>query len=445
MTVADPTPHLADDRRRETSLSGEQSFVRACIRRVFGLDCESQETTPPGESLDWDRTMSLISREALAPLVYAGLPSTDARVTSGGRALLRAASLVTEVRSKALVEPTFREALATLHHRGLDPIVLKGMALAHTVYPRPVYRTLADIDFLLPREQVDEARLALSRLGFGSNVEEAPTEYHLRPLYSSQGQISVELHFHLLPEASPYTISLDSFRARSTVSVVAGVEARVLAPTDLLLHSCIHLSYSHRYRWYVLRGLTDILAITTHFGNDLDWNAFLTETRRSRTVGAVYWPLWLSRSWLGAPIPDEVFSSLAVPAALVKAMEVVATPAQILDHQVPTGPGNAVLYTVILDWSLHAGCSRHEQTGAVIRSVFPASDRVGHLPPNLAHSWLGYALYLSRPSRIFRGVVALARLVWWIARNKKRADRPPREIAPEHGATTITISTEALK
>jgi hypothetical protein len=140
-----------------------------------------------------------------------------------------------------------------------------------------------------------------------------------------------------------------------------------------------------------------------------------------------------------------VFSGLAVPAALAKAMEVVTTPGYILDRQAPSGPGSTVLYSLILELSLYAGCSRRERAAAVIRNVFPASDLLGDLPSNLASSKFGYALYLWRPTRLTRGFVALARLLWWIARSPGWTGASPLNASSKQGASTIPVPTEALQ
>src|SRR5207248_495388 len=127
----------------------------------------------------------------------------------------------------------------------------------------PTHRTFSDIDLLLPHDQLDRANQALLTLGFRVDDAYLPSaHHHLPPLRSEDGRVLVELHHHVLPESNPYAIDMEQFRARSRIEQVAGIQARVLAPTDALLHACVHLAYAHRYLFYPLRHLVDILALT---------------------------------------------------------------------------------------------------------------------------------------------------------------------------------------
>lgn len=394
------------------NLSPELWFVIGCVRQVLGLPTLRGAEGEP----DWSLVATLAAREGLGPLIHRGLEIGDTLPSGPFPGRMRAAYLSSVVRTRVWLEPTIREVLGKLQGLGLDPIVLKGAALAYTAYPEPAHRTMSDIDLLLPADQLDIARATLLAIGFSDDDSGKPPSHHLVRLHRQSapppGEIGVELHHQLLPEPSPYQLDLSPFQHRSRVVGIAGVPARIHAPTDALLFACVHLAFTHRYGRLPLRSLTDILAITTTFGHDLDWSLLVDTVRCSRTAGAVFWPLWLSHTWLGAPIPDGVLTRLGVPGAMRRLVEVVAQPRYVLGNEEPSDPGSEVLYRLILDLSLYGGCSTREQIGSVRRSLFPSPEAVSHLPRSVTDAPLPYAFQLFHPRRVARGLGASRRVLW---------------------------------
>jgi hypothetical protein len=390
-----------------TRLTPEQQFVLASMTRVFGQDKPGAEPR-----VDWEQVLTLAENQGLAALVYLSLAGLSDQPPDKIRTSLRAQHAQAALFTKLRFEPTLRCALETLDRLGLEPLVLKGAALGYLVYPRPSHRTLVDIDLLLPSQEIECAGRGLVDAGFRiASVSLQDGHHHLPPFYLPDHQVALELHHHVLPQPNPFKIDLEQLMARSQFGQVAGIQTRVLSPEDALHHICVHLSYGHRYRWFPLRSLVDILALSTRMADALDWDVFEKAVWSSRTSGAVYWPLRLSRQWLGAPIPDPVLASLAPPPDIRRLLEPVLESSYTLDNQAPAGWGTDVLYNLLRELSLHAGCSVREQVEAVRRGLFPAPDGISHLPPQLTRSRLRYAAYLGGPGRVARGVVAVCRLL----------------------------------
>jgi len=401
------------------TLSPEQRLLAACIGQPFGIACLAQPESPRDTRLNWEVAADLASQHGLAPLVYAGLVKLDVAAPMEFHERLRAQSLGALVRSEAWIEPSLAAVLDVLQSHGLAPIVLKGAALAYTAYPEPAQRTFSDIDLLLPEEEVCRASGVLRERGFSLDDRAKAPEHHLAVHYVPDAPVGVELHCHLLPRPHPYAICLEQLRSRSRMARVAGVEARVLAPSDALLVACLHLSYTHRYRWFLLRALTDVLAITASNAKNVDWEGFFETVQRSRASGAVFWPLQLSRRWLDAPIPAWVLSGLAPSTMRRTLVNAVAEPCYLLDDEVPEGSG--VLYQLLLELSLYQGCSLGTQVRSVLRCLFPPPEAVGHLSARLTRSRVRYAFHLGRPSRLARGIISLGRLILRLARENRRA------------------------
>jgi hypothetical protein len=173
----------------------------------------------------------------------------------------------------------------------------------------------------------------------------------------------------------------------------------------------VHLAYGHRYRWYPLRTLTDILALTSRGSDPVDWDVLLDTAKRTRTAGAIYWPLRLGQRWLDAPVPEHVLTRLAPPAATRRLIERVLETSYVLDDRTPPEWGANVLYNLVRELSLYGGCSGSAQAGAVITTLFPPRHAIRHLSEDVTRSHLRYAAHWWNPPRLVRGMVAFSRLV----------------------------------
>jgi hypothetical protein len=302
--------------------------------------------------------------------------------------------------------------MQVLKESGMRPIILKGMALAHQVYPRPELRTFADVDILLPREEIDAATNALCKVGWWqSSIEEAIPDHHHGPvLFSRTGSVVFELHHHILSGKNPFKVDVNRFLSNVDVASIAGLDVHSLKPELMLFHICTHVSYGHAYEFFPLRSLMDVFAITQK--RDLiDWNKFISFILETRASGAVYWPLRLSRQWLGANVPDFVLSKLEPMAPLKTMIATLASPSLIVDGVSTEDRGTSVLAQVLLDLSNCTGCAPHQQLGSIFNSLFPSPEYVSHLPASVRESRLRYTAALTNMGRLSRGIGAFARLL----------------------------------
>ena len=389
------------------SLSPEQNFILSCVRRALNGTCPL-EVEP---TLDWERIASLATQHGVVALVHSALNATSTVVPEQIRTRLRAGYLAAVLQTKASLEPSLNQVVTALHGSGLEPVVLKGAALAYTAYPEPFFRSMADVDLLLPAEQLGQASKVLLEMGFVTNAQQVEPEHHLRSHYPPSGRLGFELHRDLLPESSPYRIDVRRLRERSRVARLGSVNVPVLSPADAVFLTCVHLAYTHRYGRYPLRSLTDILAITSFHADCLDWDGLIRETLASRASGAVYWPLKFAREWLGAAVPPSVLSRLAPPIPSRWLISADIEPSALFNGDGRSEQSDTVLLNLLRELSLFTGCPVWVQVGSIVRSIFPPPNAVGHLPTSMTHSHLRYALYLANPFRLIRGLIALGRLL----------------------------------
>lgn len=205
----------------------------------------------------------------MAQLLHA---ATLAGVTldSGVRSRLRAARVHEDLRLAATA-PACRAAIDD------GPIVLRGVAFAHTIYDEPALRHCHDLDLLVGE-------------GAGTTVHE--------------GGFPVSRHRSLLLRVAVGVDDVDTVGAR-----VAGMPARVLAPADALVHTCAH-AVTHGVPGSPLWPLD--AALLVRGTPALDWDRVAGRAIAWRCAADVGSALdWLRRR-LAVPVPPSLPRDLRV-------------------------------------------------------------------------------------------------------------------------------------
>ncbi|HEU4925681.1 MAG TPA: nucleotidyltransferase family protein [Vicinamibacterales bacterium] len=169
------------------------------------------------------------------------------------------------------------EILEAFQRASIDTIVLKGAALAWTIYPSPALRPMSDIDLLVPPAAAPTAQLVLRRLRFEAEVggrRFGRNAHHLPIASRSQNgvTISVEIHRDALSRDTSSSISMSNLTEPARPFGLGGTHALALGHVDTLRHLTHHLlepSWSGRLR---LIGLVDLLRYGLTFNESIDWN-----------------------------------------------------------------------------------------------------------------------------------------------------------------------------
>jgi len=263
--------------------------------------------------IDWAKLGWLAEQERATPVLWRRV-SANAALPEEAQSLHRLA-MVSEFRMSHL-ESRLLSALGTLEAAGTEAVLLKGAALALTVYGSFVARPMSDVDLLVRREDAERARDALTAAGWTASTANTPAFYeghhHLPPLIDGMGtKTTLELHTSLFFEGHPFALTSDDIRARAERVTVHGRTVLVPSVHDQLLHLCLHFAWSHMMATGAWRAFRDLDALLRT--ERVEWKEFTKLAKETRGASACYWTFRLARALAGVQVPAWVERALAPP------------------------------------------------------------------------------------------------------------------------------------
>jgi hypothetical protein len=185
-------------------------------------------------------------------------------------------------------------------------VLLKGAAYLAGGLPMAHGRLFSDIDILVRSDKLRDVELALLAAGWvAEKLQPYDDRYYrewmheLPPLRHVQRHTYLDVHHTLAPPTSRFVIDGADMLARSqAIRIDAGdaAQMRILAPTDLVLHSALHMMQEGEFH-SGLRDLLDIRDLLLHYGQDSDfWPALGLRARAlglDDVMAQVLWQLQL--------------------------------------------------------------------------------------------------------------------------------------------------------
>lgn len=199
--------------------------------------------------------------------------------------------------------------------RSLDiPVVLlKGAAYSAAGLSASQGRLFSDVDILVPKESLLAVEKAFFRHGWMTTHLNAYDQRYYRkwmhelpPLEHIRRGTLIDVHHTLLPPTTGVRCDASALIALSQpLDKPELLEFRVLAPSDMLLHSATHLFYGEFDR--SLRELADLdqlireVASTPHF-----WSTTIDRAGQLGLLGPLHHAVRYTHKLLGTPVPESV-------------------------------------------------------------------------------------------------------------------------------------------
>jgi len=230
---------------------------------------------------DWVSLPALAEIHGMSPLLWHHLRNAQAKIPAETARVLRGLYLRHRLNNQIHLR-VLLEMMEILQRENIRPLVLKGLALAHTLYSDPALRPVSDLDLLFQQSEVMPALRLLKEAGFQvefptskpipkSIVVTAPLRDGIR--------VSIEAHHYDPKGRAPDGSRDDEFIGfNSPPEAVRLDEGTFLAPPPLetLLYLSRHLG-RHLFetppeRPLQLKWMADMVSLVERHAALLDWD-----------------------------------------------------------------------------------------------------------------------------------------------------------------------------
>ena len=277
---------------------------------------DSEIAVLASRALDWGLVTQLATAARAVPVVASRIGAALGAGLPGPALHLSRLAMVEEFELQRM-EERLEETVHAFGAAGVPAILLKGAALARTVFRSLADRPMLDLDVMVPVEHVSLAREVALAAGWlwRHDRRYAPffaTHHHLPPLVDGRGtRALLELHTGLFPHGHPFLLESDHIISRAKRVERGGTGYLVPSSEDHLVYLCGHWVWSHMMNGGAWRALRDVGALTARGG--LDWELATTRAHSARATTCVYWTLRLAHVMTGAVVPATVLAALEPP------------------------------------------------------------------------------------------------------------------------------------
>lgn len=209
--------------------------------------------------------------------------------------------------------------LSALTEANIQNVLMKGMALAHTVYPNPRCRQKGDLDLWIQVEERTEAIAALQKVGYHPRDNKDRPPIWMEVFGGEQQMVSEQPYSGLIELQWPairgewvrLTTDIDhtGIWQRCQAFLLEGQPTAIMAVEDMLLHVCLHQAINHQFDRPWLRNLLDVHLMALQ--PSIAWQEVAERAHKWRMATVTWTVLSLSRQLLGTPVPEAVLSTLS--------------------------------------------------------------------------------------------------------------------------------------
>jgi Uncharacterised nucleotidyltransferase len=387
--------------------SREAELLICCATSVATSERSARARAIVDKGVDWEHVSHMASVQAVMPLVYRYLTSElggtlPAEATSG----LRRAFYGNSVRNLHVARELVR--LATLLEQGgVEPLALKGPALAMAAYSAVTMRQFNDLDLLVRKGEVRRAADILLAAGYaplaGYSVADLdrPGAYEIA-MTRAGALMEIDLHWRLIPPYFPLALDSEDLWRRAVRIEVEGAPVRTVAPADHLLYLCAH---GAKHGWQALGGICDLAELIRATSRasapassqsssqvpGIDWDELSARAAQAAAHRALELGVLLAHELLDAAVPSAIVAAARRERAVVRAARsFIAYASDPIDD----GPGFYQRWVVPLGVIAGPG-ARLRYLAA--RALLPSADDHEFLRLPLA---LYPLYYLLRPVRV---------------------------------------------
>ena len=261
---------------------------------------------------DWESLFSCPQLKNIVANLFYKMKDLEDRFLPPERLVDRLRDSLLENRAKIFYAKTqLCGLLQGFKKRAIHPILIKGLALAYTVYPHASLRPSGnDIDLLVKPEEFLQAREILLAQGYHTDsyrfeiLRDLQCEETFQPPKNSRNMRPVDLHWDLHVACGKRdSETTRGIFERSIQMKKPDLLFQTMDPVDTLVHSAVHMMRNH-YRSMTLLWIFDMGLLGDCISKEQSWRAVQERGKEWNALLSVQYALKLAAAWTGLRLPE---------------------------------------------------------------------------------------------------------------------------------------------
>jgi hypothetical protein len=298
-------------RLRPTQVSPEAWFVGRCTRELDEANLDDLNVAAQRVG-DWYVVADLAVRHRVAMYVLRSMARAGLALPDAAREHLNVEACTAQAQVM-LLESELKRVLSSLASEQVPVLVLKGPALARTLYAEPSLRPFSDLDLTVHPADDERAVAVLIGSGYSELFHETDAQsgasnehthecgsYH-RSFAGAGDRALIELH------REPLQLGLDPVceagRWQRAVPIADLPGGLMLGLEDQVIQLSVHV---HKHGFNRLIWFKDLDLLLRQHAGQLDWKLVQEVARREGVMASVWYALQLTQAVLGTPLPPAV-------------------------------------------------------------------------------------------------------------------------------------------
>lgn len=208
--------------------------------------------------------------------------------------------------------------LGLFQEAGIQTLVLKGVGLALTVYPKPELRPLSDLDVLVTTSDAPQAIELLKSKGFLLPIQSSAPHlqgfqglfrsHHAHSFQRPTEPLSIDLHVRLHSPV-PSLVLTRRMLAMSRPLNIGKANTSVAQPAEQMFHAILHGTRGSHLSSSTVRWAADAAMIRTAHDADIDWQSLADLGRHYECLSLIHDALDDVAEVMGKPLPTAAISA----------------------------------------------------------------------------------------------------------------------------------------
>lgn len=289
----------------------EIELILCCMTSQLSSNLKDRINLLLKEELDWLFILERARKHKVLPLLYFNLnkvnftniPDREVPRQSRDRIHQQLHSFSqANIQKNLLLTSELLQILDFLAQNKIKAIPLKGPILARFAYSNFGLRTVVDLDIIVRKEDFVRAEQLLIKYGYQASTLNNSQIFQQAQYYKPQTLISIDLHYEFAPKNHFIAVDSTIFWQHLVTYPIANRDIPIFSPEYLLIYLCLE---GAKEFWRTLSRICDVSQLIIN--QEIDWKLLRQSADELHKKKVVYLGLYLARTLLDTPIPDDVW------------------------------------------------------------------------------------------------------------------------------------------